>query len=186
LNDGYKVQLTKDGKTVEGYLSQYPPADVAADTKEDKTSKGESWYMYSKPVTEVTQERKKVTWEGTDQGTPVVIPETEEGVCSLLVTDRSFALNGEAIGSLIFAYVLGQQSFYSEISPDQEKTLAKKLGKIDEFIDTQGNRIVDEEETEEQTTTESSEQKEKTEYDKFLDGWKALAGHDFPEDKETA
>ena len=45
-----------------------------------------------------------------------------------------------AIGSLIFAYVLGQQSLYSEISPQKEKELAKKMGKLDTFVDKQENR----------------------------------------------
>lgn len=56
------------------------------------------------------------------------------------VLDRSFALNGEAIGSLIFAYVLGQQSFNNEISPEQEKKLATKIGKLDTYLDKQETR----------------------------------------------
>lgn len=187
LNDSYQVRLKKDGKEVTGYLSQYPPADVPAETLDSKTDNGETRYLYSAPVTDFHQERAKVFREGTT--TPVTIPITQESSYDLTVLDRSFALNGDAIGSLLFAYVLGQQSLCPNISPQEEKELAQKMGKLNSFLDTQGNRIPKDDVDIPETTTpgqEASEQKEKSAYDLFLEQRKNLDGYNFPQDKESA
>lgn len=184
LNDGYKVKLTKDGKEVTWYLSQYPPIDEEVTgevTEEEKLKKSTRWYMYSQPVTEIHQNRERVTWDGNKQGTPVVVDEKDEHACGLEVVDRSFALNGEAIGSLIFAYVLGQQSMSSFVTKEKEKELAKHIGALDKFLDTQDHRPAIQSETVAEDIAAQEKNKEDPEQEKFMEEWKHLNGYTFSE-----
>jgi hypothetical protein len=61
-----------------------------------------------------------VTREGGPDGTPVAIPQKEEGQYALDILQKSFTLTGESIGALIFSYVLGQQGMIKTITPVQE------------------------------------------------------------------
>ena len=188
LNDGYKVKLTQDGRSLEWYLSQYPPTDeedsTGTPTDDQKIAKATRWYLYSEPVTEVSQNRKRVTWDGKDQWIPVVIDQKDEGAYGLEVLNRSFALNGEAIGSLIFAYVLGQQSLVQNMTAEGENNLAKKIGRLEKFTDTQDNRPA---ETPEEKASDDAknklDSKETEKYNKFMESWQHLSGYTFPEKK---
>jgi hypothetical protein len=47
-----------------------------------------------------------ITREGTPDGTPVAIPQKDEGEYTLDVLQKTLNLTGESIGALIFSYVL--------------------------------------------------------------------------------
>jgi hypothetical protein len=87
------------------------------------------------------------------------------------VVDKKINLNGDALGALLFGYVLGEQSMNTSLSPEKEKALAEKLGTLDTYKDK------------EDADTEVSEQEKKhdeqtpvvSEKQKFLESWKSLA-----------
>jgi len=63
----------------------------------------------------------------------VVIKEPEQQTCDMEILDRKINLNGQALGALLFGYVLGQQSMMTSMSSEQEKALGEKLGKLDVY-----------------------------------------------------
>jgi len=179
INDAYKVRIKKDGKIVEWYLSSYCPID---EKYNDENYDGKELFLYSEPITAPNKERKLVTREGIDDGTPVIIKHDEQWQCDIEILDRKLNLNGEALWALLFGYVLGQQSREISMSPEKEKELAEKfkqLGKLDVYKEKE-----EWEEEEPEPVTEKDESKvEKSEYQKFLDDWKLLKWYTFPEEK---
>ncbi len=175
INDAYKVRLTKDGKTVEWYLSSYSPLDE----KNTEETDGKELYLYSEPITAPHQSRTLVTREGTRDGTPIIIKDNEQQSYDIQILDKQLNLNGEALGALLFGYALGQESMTISMSPEREKMLGAKFGKLDVFKEK-------EEEAEEEVTTptESPEKTaESSEKTKFLNERKQLAGYTFPEEQ---
>lgn len=179
INDAYKVKITKDGKTVEGYLSPYCPIDEY--NTEDLTWK--ALYLYSDPITSPNDERTMVRRPGDNdkKWLPVVIKNEDQAVCDMEILDKTINLNGEAFWALLFGYVLGQQVMSDSISPEQEKAFAEKMGELDVY--RQKNE--DEEQQTQETSQEKPQEKtvEQTERQKFNDTRKKLSGYWFPEEK---
>jgi hypothetical protein len=93
-------------------------------------------YLYSQPITSPSDDRNLVTWDGApDSEEYVFIKKDEESLCHLDVLEKKIALNSQAIGALMCGFVLGQQSFYTSISPEQEKRLKEKFAKLETYKD---------------------------------------------------
>ncbi len=170
INDSYKVRITKDGKTLEWYLSSYCPIDKKYN---DADYTGGELFLYSQPVTQPNQERALLTRDGNPAWNPVVIKKDEQSLCDIDIIDRKLNFNGEALWALLFSYVLGQQP----LSSTKEKELWETLGKLDVYKDKADNHP--EEDKQSDGPNESSEKKEKDKYS----FWKDLPGYDFPEEK---
>jgi len=173
INDAYKVKIKKDGKIVQWYLSAYCPIDEYNIEEYD----GKQLYLYTEPMTAPNQERKMVTWEWTDDGTPVVIKNNEQSLCDMEIVDKQLNLNGDAFWALLFGYVLGQQSRNQTMSPEKEKELWEKIGKLNvykekaEWEEEEAKSIPETD----QTNVEGSEK------NKFFDEWDKLKWYTFPE-----
>jgi len=181
VNDAYKVKISKEGKSVEWYLSAYPPS---LDEKDDISVKhnGQELYLYSEPVTAPTQQRTLVTREWSLDGTPVVIKNDEQQLCDVEILDKQLNLNGEALGALLFGYVLGQESMHTSMSPEKEAELGKKLWALDVY---QEKNEWEPKEAEEVTPSSSPEDKEKTPYTEFMNEWNDLKWYAFAGEKDT-
>lgn len=177
FNDSYKVRIKKDGKIVEWYLSAYCPIDEKYnDTDYD-------WwelFLYSEPITSLNQERKYITREWTDGGTPVVIKQEDQSQCDMEILDKKIHLNGDAFWALLFGYVLGQQSMVQKLSPKKEQELAEKFGKLGN-LDVYKDKAEEEEELAEPVSEADESKIEKSEKDKFIDERKQLKWYWFPE-----
>ncbi len=57
--------------------------------------------MYSEPITSPSDERKLVTWDGTEEGDAVFVKTDEENQVHLDVLEKKFNLNSAAIGALM-------------------------------------------------------------------------------------
>ncbi|MEI7563290.1 MAG: hypothetical protein WCJ39_06655 [bacterium] len=137
---------------------------------------GTTWYLYSHPVNAIDDARTLVTWDN-DPAKPVTITQEEEGLYDIDILKKQVVLSGQAISSLVFAYVLGQQPVA------QQKILEKKLGKLDEYIQkSSGVTSIDEQEKESASAEKTSEEKNKQE---ILESRKCLAGNPFEQDKES-
>lgn len=178
FNDAYKVKIKKDWKEVVGYLSAYSP--IEENNKEDYNWK--ELYLYSEPITSIGQERELVTWPadpGKLSKNPVVIKDTDQWSCDVEILDRKLNLNGDVFWALLFGYVLGQQSMNTTLSPEKEKELSEKLGKLDTYKEKQETQG----EEPEPVAPKEESKKEVSEQDKFLDQWKHLKGYAFNEEK---
>lgn len=175
FNDAYKVKIKKNWKTVEWYLSSYSP--IEEKNNEDYT--GKELYLYSEPITAPNQERKLVTREWTDNGTPVVIKDIEQQKCDVRILDKKLNLNGDAFWALLFGYVLGQQSMAQTISPEKEKALAEKLGQLEVYKEKEEweEELVEPVVAKVESKIEDSEQK------KFENERNKLKWYGFPEEK---
>jgi len=178
FNEAYKVKIKKDGKTVEGYLSAYCPLDEY--NNEDRN--GKELYLYSQPITAPNQERDLINRPHDEGKTaiPVVIKDGEQQECDMEILDKKLNLNGDAFGALLFGYVLGQQSMNTTISPEQEKALAEKLGKLNVYKEKEE---WEEEEIVEPVTEKDESKVENSEYQKFKNKWKELKWYSFAEEK---
>lgn len=177
VNDAYKVRIKKDWKIVEWYLSAYSPIDE----QNTKDRDGKELYLYSEPISAPNQERNLVTrpHEESKIGIPVVIKDEEQQLCDIEVLDKKINLNGDAFGALLFGYILGQQSMNTTMSPQKEKELAEKLGKL---------HVYQEKEEWEEEITESvvelpEAKKEESEQKKFESERQQLKWYWFPEEK---
>lgn len=178
INDAYKVKINKDGKEVEWYLSSYSPLD---ERNIETVHDGKELYLYTDPVTSPSQERTLVTREWPLDGTPVVIKDAEQWLCDVEVLDKQINLNGEALGALLFGYVLGQQTMNTEISPKKEEELAKKMWKLEVYKEKNESEELEEESSKE----ESDKNIETSPYKEFIHEWKQLKWHDFAEKSST-
>lgn len=107
-----------------------------------------------------------VTRDGQPGGTPVVIKDEEQKDCDIDIIEKNINLNGEALGALLFGYVLGKESMARSLPPEKEKELAEKFGKLNVFKEK-----ADEEEPEEEQPSgkeQQEEKKESPEQEKFM------------------
>jgi len=181
INDAYKVKITKDGKSVEGYLSAYPPS---LDEKDDVSihHNGQELYLYSEPVTAPSQQRTLVTWEWPVGGTPVVIEHDQQQSCDVELLDKQLNLNGQALGALLFGYVLGQESMHTSMSVEKEAELAKKLWELGTYKE---KKQWEKKEIEDDSSSSvADEDKEKTPYEDFLREWNTLKWSAFAWEKD--
>lgn len=182
LCDSYKVNITNnEGKSVEWYLSQYPPTEsIDQAIKEDKNVK-EGRFLYSHPITRPEDARQIVTWDGDTEGDPVVILKDQEKNHTIDILSKEINLNGEAISSLLFSYPLGQYNIKNNLTKDQEKKLAEKFGKINKenmYIDSLDMQWKTEQEKKEETTPkEDIETEKKKERKEFLEERKNIKGY---------
>lgn len=175
LNESYKVQIKKWGKTAEWYLSQYPPFESFNQEKK----KGEEWdegnrYLYSQPINYPNQEREIVTWDNQ----PVVVKAGEEEQYDVNILEKNLNLNGEAIGALLFGFVLGQESKRIQLSDEKKEELAKKMWTLDTYKDI--NELYPEEEQKDEKK-KPEEKKEDSEYTSFLKEREDLGWYKFPD-----
>ncbi len=175
FNDAYKVKIKKDGKTVEWYLSSYCPIN---EKYNDENYSGKELFLYSEPITAPNQERKLVTREWTDDGTPVIVKDEEQSQCDMEILDKKINLNGDALWALLFGYVLGKQGMEQVISPAKEKQLGDKFGKLDVYKEKE-----EWESEEAEPIDDKKESKEESEYDKFIKEWSQLKWYNFPEEQ---
>lgn len=176
INDSYKVKIKKDGKIVEWYLSAYCPIDEYNTEEYD----GKQLYLYSEPITAPNQQRTLVTREWTPDGNPVMIRDREQQECDVETINKTINLNGEALGAMIFGYVLGQQGMAQTISPEQEQLLADKLGKLNVYKEKEEWTT----EEEAKPITESNQEKSETsEKKQFMNEWEKLKGYNFSDEK---
>jgi len=72
------------------------------------------------------------------------------------------------------------------MSVEKENELARKIGKLERFMDTQDRRpsLADDQHLSAPVAT-ATEKKENVEYNKFLEEWKHLDGYTFPEDTQN-
>lgn len=173
LNDAYKIRLTRDGKIVEWYLSLVSPFDKDKQWDPEHGSSEPKWYMYSSPVTTVSDERNLVTWEGTPDGTFVSIAEDDEKNCQIDVLEKKINLNGEALTALFAWFVLGQQSLEKPLSPEEEAKWKEKMANLKTYkdVDQDLENDIDEQNKKDEKASES---KEETGVDKFLKKWEVM------------
>ncbi len=68
------------------------------------------------------------------------------------------------------------------MTAEKENELAKKLGKLGKFLDTEDNRPVeDASETIAEADKDKEKNKESADYEKFMESWEHLSGYTFPE-----
>ena len=179
INDAYKVKITKDGKTVEWYLSPYCPIDE----HNQENATGKELFLYSDPITSPSDTREMIRWSatGNKQWLPVVIKNEDQALCDMEILDKKINLNGEAFWALLFGYVLGQQVMSDSISPEKEKEFAKKMGELEIYRE----KNKDAEEQPQEKPQEKTQEKtvEQTERQKFTDARKSFSGYWFPEEQ---
>ena len=181
INEGYKVQLTKNGQSVSWYLSSYCPID---EKYNDKNYDGKELFLYSEPITAPSDTRTLLTWPAKEgeNPLPIVIKDNEQALCDVEILDKKINLNGDWFGALLFGYVIEQQKMNTKMSSKQEHALAEKFGDIEVYKDKAEN---DEESLEDTPVLKPNEHKETSEYQKLLTEWKHLKWYNFPENEKN-
>lgn len=189
LNDSYKIRIkNKEGKSIEWYLSKYPPTTYSEDNS--KISK-DWWFLYSHPINRPEDAREIITWDWKPNWDPVVILEENETNYELDILSKELNLNWEWISALLFSQVLWKYNEKNDLSKEHEQIIAEKFGKIDknkvykDTIDKYMDIIKDEpekkpEEIEKEKTNEEKNKKE------FLYEWQNLQGYQEKEHEKNS
>ncbi len=179
LNDSYKVSIkNKEGRTIEWYLSEYPPSE---DIQEEiDSNKLEKWrYLYSHPITR-PEDARSIKTRDEEGKNPVVIAKSNESEYEIDIISRELNLNNEAIWWLLFANTLWQYNIKNDLDPTQEKKLATKFWKIEKeklYRDTYDMATNKEEKEQEETKEKTDEELKEKDYQEFLEERKTLQGY---------
>lgn len=187
LNDSYKISIkNKEWKTIEWYLSEYPPSEDIQN-EIDNNNNIEWWrYLYSHPITHPEDARKIMTWD--DEGkNPVVITSKNESDYEIDILSKELNLNDEAIWWLLFSQALGKYNIKKELDANQEKKLASKFWPINKekvYYDKNLITELDDKNETSETPKKTPEDLKEKDYQEFLSDRQTLKGYQEKSDPE--